>query len=198
MARVDTQAFGNRRHAYCIPDLVQLGKNDVRIRLDLTQPAHLAILRDRLDRTGAASLTEGEAEFGWIGGRPHEIVIPPRVQNITGPAVRRLVIGRPSPDRVTCRASFPGCTPSCTGIRNSRAILAHLAAGRDDRREQSLLLCTAMMRAAGLDLYEQGDVWAWVAEHRPPEPAHLPDPGIGGPFTTDIRRLLTGEPTNPS
>jgi len=37
------------------------------------------------------------------------------------------------------------------------------------QRETSVLLCSAMMRAAGLDWYEQGDVWAKVAELRPPE-----------------------------
>ncbi|MFI1825400.1 thiopeptide-type bacteriocin biosynthesis protein [Streptomyces sp. NPDC020412] len=55
---------------------------------------------------------------------------------------------------------------------DSRGLLTHL---RDEggvvgghRREASLLLCTALMREAGLDWYEQGDVWARVAAHRPP------------------------------
>ncbi|AZK97092.1 MULTISPECIES: thiopeptide-type bacteriocin biosynthesis protein [Streptomyces] len=53
---------------------------------------------------------------------------------------------------------------------DSRGLLTHL---RDEhhpvgghRREISLLLCTALMRTAGLDWYEQGDVWARVAAHR--------------------------------
>ncbi|SMD23893.1 thiopeptide-type bacteriocin biosynthesis domain-containing protein [Lentzea albidocapillata] len=37
------------------------------------------------------------------------------------------------------------------------------------RRELSLLLCTTLMRAAGLEWYEQGDVWHRVAQER-----HLP------------------------
>ncbi|MER5863533.1 thiopeptide-type bacteriocin biosynthesis protein [Kitasatospora sp. NPDC002040] len=36
------------------------------------------------------------------------------------------------------------------------------------RRELALLLATALMRGAGLDWYEQGDVWATVADHRTP------------------------------
>jgi thiopeptide-type bacteriocin biosynthesis protein len=36
----------------------------------------------------------------------------------------------------------------------------------DRRRELSLLLCTCVLRATGLDWYEQGDVWARVAAHR--------------------------------
>ncbi|MEO5876680.1 MAG: lantibiotic dehydratase family protein, partial [Streptosporangiaceae bacterium] len=66
------QAFNDLKSNHRIPDLVQLGEDDVRIRLDLTEPAHLALLRGHLHRAGTATLTEGEAEFGWIGGRPHE------------------------------------------------------------------------------------------------------------------------------
>jgi thiopeptide-type bacteriocin biosynthesis protein len=35
------------------------------------------------------------------------------------------------------------------------------------RRTLSVLLCATLLRGAGLDWYEQGDVWARVAEHRP-------------------------------
>lgn len=54
------------------------------------------------------------------------------------------------------------------------------------QRELSMILCTAMLRTAGLDRYEQGDVWARAAAHRdPPNRAQvnrLHDP---------VRRLLT-------
>ncbi|GAA0407058.1 hypothetical protein Acor_51040 [Acrocarpospora corrugata] len=76
---------------------------------------------------------------------------------------------------------------------DSRSTLAHLADGGGDRRERSLVLCTAMMRAADLDLYEQGDVWARAAEHRPIHRANLPDRRTWAAFTADVRRLLTGE-----
>lgn len=57
------------------------------------------------------------------------------------------------------------------------------------RRETSLLLVTAMLRSAGLDWYEQGDVWDRVAGLRP----------LPGDVTTDnlaqtsagVHRLLT-------
>ncbi|MFG1928542.1 thiopeptide-type bacteriocin biosynthesis protein [Cryptosporangium sp. NPDC048952] len=46
----------------------------------------------------------------------------------------------------------------------------------DRRREISILLLSAMLRAAGLDWYEQGDVWARVAdEDRPLDPAPTPE-----------------------
>lgn len=58
---------------------------------------------------------------------------------------------------------------------DSRHLLEHLREAREHhRRELGLLLATQLMRAAGQDWYEQGDVWARVAEHRlsdqpPPE-----------------------------
>ncbi|MCG5220592.1 lantibiotic dehydratase [Streptosporangium sp. KLBMP 9127] len=68
--------FQEHRHARHIPDVVRFGDDDVLIRLDLTQGAHLALLRRHLDRTGRARLTEDGTDDGWIGGRPHEIVVP--------------------------------------------------------------------------------------------------------------------------
>jgi thiopeptide-type bacteriocin biosynthesis protein len=51
---------------------------------------------------------------------------------------------------------------------DSRSLLAYLQAqnGGGHRREMSLMLCSILTRSAGLDWYEQGDVWARVAEHR--------------------------------
>lgn len=51
--------------------------------------------------------------------------------------------------------------------RNILTSLAHLHEGPVRRRELSLLLCAALLQAAGLDWFEQGDVWAKVAKLRP-------------------------------
>ncbi|TDC08063.1 methyltransferase [Nonomuraea longispora] len=56
---------------------------------------------------------------------------------------------------------------------DSRHLLAHLATighrpEGNHRRELAILLCTALIRAAGQDWYEQGDIWARVAAHREP------------------------------
>jgi thiopeptide-type bacteriocin biosynthesis protein len=49
-----------------------------------------------------------------------------------------------------------------------------------------------MLRAAGLDWYEQGDVWARVAAHRPPSPdAEL---NSKDRLHTAVRRLITVDP----
>lgn len=58
-----------------------------------------------------------------------------------------------------------------------------------DRRELTMLLLTAMMRAAGLDWFEQGDVWARVVELR--LQTDLPDPALWGSFKISTHRLLT-------
>lgn len=52
---------------------------------------------------------------------------------------------------------------------DSRAILRLLAGNNTGlgRRELSLLLCSTLMNSAGLEWYEQGDVWHRVAHERP-------------------------------
>lgn len=81
--------------------------------------------------------------------------------------------------------------------RDSQHILAYL--GRENaspplnsqigRREVSILLCSLLMRGAGQEWYEQGDVWGRVAQNRstdhdiPPEQLHALEPAL--------RRLMT-------
>ncbi|KKD06494.1 methyltransferase, FxLD system [Streptomyces sp. WM6386] len=63
------------------------------------------------------------------------------------------------------------------------------------RRETAVLLASAMMRAAGLDWFEQGDVWAKVAALRPatapqpPEQATELAPAMQKLMTTDAHSL---------
>jgi protein-L-isoaspartate(D-aspartate) O-methyltransferase len=50
---------------------------------------------------------------------------------------------------------------------DSHHLLRHLTAARQDhRRELGLLLGTTLIRAAGQDWFEQGDIWTQVAAHR--------------------------------
>lgn len=80
--------------------------------------------------------------------------------------------------------------------QDSRHILSYrgsdcatASAGGDQRRELSILLCSILMRGAGQDWYEQGDIWARVTEHRclppdtPLERLHA--------MESDLRRLMT-------
>ncbi|HET9899375.1 MAG TPA: thiopeptide-type bacteriocin biosynthesis protein [Streptosporangiaceae bacterium] len=79
---------------------------------------------------------------------------------------------------------------------DSSHLLSYLSQCPADRRERSLILCTALMRAAAIDLNEQGDVWAKVLQHRaehiksPP----APDAPTWNGFTNDVHRLLLGTP----
>ncbi|MGH3808096.1 MAG: methyltransferase, FxLD system [Pseudonocardiaceae bacterium] len=71
---------------------------------------------------------------------------------------------------------------------DSRHLLAHLAQRRQDhRRELGLLLGTRLMRAAGQDWYEQGDIWARVAAHRADEHSPKPSPTM----VAAVQRLVT-------
>ncbi|MEU8178845.1 thiopeptide-type bacteriocin biosynthesis protein [Microbispora hainanensis] len=77
--------------------------------------------------------------------------------------------------------------------RDSRHILAravHLTPALG-RRETAILLSAVLMRAAGLDWYEQGDVWAKVAEHRPGESAWPPE--RQAELSQAMHRLLTAD-----
>lgn len=71
---------------------------------------------------------------------------------------------------------------------DSRHLLSHLREARTDhRRELGLRLASLLIRAAGQDWYEQGDIWAQVAAHRvtghppPQQPA----------TTAAVHRLVT-------
>jgi thiopeptide-type bacteriocin biosynthesis protein len=69
------EAWRRLRETYRIPAEVLLGGDDARIRLDLDEPAHPALLRGHLDRQRAAVLTEAGGQAGWFEGRSHEFVV---------------------------------------------------------------------------------------------------------------------------
>lgn len=76
---------------------------------------------------------------------------------------------------------------------DSRAILHHHgeSAPPIGRRELSILLCATFLRAAGLEWYEQGDVWHRVTLERAP-PGGLPAARIGALAET-VRPLLLAD-----
>lgn len=77
---------------------------------------------------------------------------------------------------------------------DSRHVLSYLATTDPTsrrRRELSILLYSAMLRAAGLDWYEQGDTWARVAEHR--ERPNLTTDELHS-LQDPVRRLMNVEP----
>ncbi len=62
------------------------------------------------------------------------------------------------------------------------------------RRELSLLLTTSMIRAAGLDHYELGDIWDKVSRHRPSAASTQLRPKL----VSAVRRLITVDTTRSS
>jgi thiopeptide-type bacteriocin biosynthesis protein len=77
---------------------------------------------------------------------------------------------------------------------DSNQLLTYLHSAPTDRRERSLILCTTLMRAAGLDFGEQGDVWARIAEQRAALLPAQPDTATWESFTSQARHLLLGDP----
>ncbi len=68
-------AWQQHRDQLRLPRDVLAGDDDVRLRLNLDEPAHLAILRSQLGRQDRTTITEAPGPAGWIGGRPAEIVL---------------------------------------------------------------------------------------------------------------------------
>lgn len=92
--------------------------------------------------------------------------------------------------------AFGGTTAMDTAHRLWHHDSRHLLTRSSDhtpgrQRELSIMLCATMMRAAGLDWYEQGDVWARVANHRDP-----PQPALVDSLLNAARRLLTVDPAS--
>ncbi|AFR07189.1 thiopeptide-type bacteriocin biosynthesis domain protein [Nocardiopsis alba ATCC BAA-2165] len=78
----------------------------------------------------------------------------------------------------------------CADTRHLMEFLAAAEGGPDRRKEVSLLLCHTLMRAAGLDRYEQGDVWDRVASTRPLHTAGPPPEKVHH----KVHRLLSVDP----
>lgn len=79
---------------------------------------------------------------------------------------------------------------------DSRHLLAYLTDTQPEpatrrRREMSILLASTMLRAGRLDWYEQGDVWAGVADHR--EPPEHPRADERRTLQANVRRLMSVE-----
>lgn len=91
-----TVALDRWRRRWNCPDVVELRDADRSLRLRLDEPAHVAILHAHLRRAGDAVLIEvaDHTDFGWIGGRAHEIVIPLFTTRpaMTSPLTRRLSV----------------------------------------------------------------------------------------------------------
>lgn len=78
--------------------------------------------------------------------------------------------------------------------QDSRHVLTYLSRGGAagpavGRKELAILLCSRLFRAAGQDWYEQGDIWARVAENR--RPPQQPPPEKVHSLQRAMRKLMT-------
>ncbi|MFJ6138264.1 lantibiotic dehydratase [Kitasatospora sp. NPDC092286] len=146
-------ALARLRERRLLPDHLDLGDGDRRLRLDLAERHHRQLLRAHVDQRGRAILREAPAPgaLGWIGGRAHEIVIP--LVSTREPA--RL----PVPQRPAAPA--PGRTPGAAGAGWAYAkVYAHPA------RHLDLLARLPDLTTA------LGDTPWWFIRYRDPDP-HL-------------------------
>ncbi|GAA1414337.1 methyltransferase, FxLD system [Catellatospora coxensis] len=75
---------------------------------------------------------------------------------------------------------------------DSRHLLHQPGDGGLGRRETTVLLCSALLRAAGLDWYEQGDVWGRFAQERSDVDTSLPPEAAGrARLIRSMRKLMT-------
>lgn len=68
-------AWQRHHHQRHLPQHILLGGDDVRLRLDLDNHAHLALLREHLDRHAHTVITEAPGPAGWIDNRPAELLL---------------------------------------------------------------------------------------------------------------------------
>ena len=83
----DCELTGWRAITGC-PATVSVGSGDQCLGINLDLPAHRVLLRDYLTRYHIAVLRQAPAGAGWIGDRPHEIVIPLAATGSPVPAPR--------------------------------------------------------------------------------------------------------------
>ncbi|SCF48747.1 thiopeptide-type bacteriocin biosynthesis domain-containing protein [Micromonospora matsumotoense] len=133
------------------PAAVWLGVGDQTLGLDLHEPAHRAVLRDHLTREPTALLRVIPEGNGWIGGHPHEIVIP---LTATGPRPAAPRLSSPPVD-VRTHGDLPG------GSHHYLKIYARPS-------EQTTILSSHLPRL----LAQRPDGSSWFLRHADPEP-HL-------------------------
>ncbi|GAB3175920.1 lantibiotic dehydratase [Myceligenerans halotolerans] len=81
------QELARWREQYMLPTAVLLAEDDRRLRLDLDASTDQDLLHTHLARHGSARLVEAPDPdaFGWLDGRPHEIVVPLATQQPSTP-----------------------------------------------------------------------------------------------------------------
>lgn len=103
------EEFTRWRERWNCPDVVELHYDHRSLRLNLDVDAHLALLRDHLEKHGHAVLTETESpdDLAWIGGHVHEIVMP--FARATSPAPN--LVNGPLPVVANSTVAHPPAAP---------------------------------------------------------------------------------------
>ncbi|MFK0173974.1 lantibiotic dehydratase [Streptomyces sp. NPDC090306] len=146
------RSLSSWRELVAAPRTVFLGDGDQRLRLDLADSSHRALLRAQVRRDGSAVLrADSAADAGWLDGRPHEVVIPLSTANSPVPAPRWL-------QALSETRTEPGRLPGCGG-----RFLVKLYARRD--RHTSILTSHLPHLLAALD----DEAKWWFLPYRDPD-----------------------------
>ncbi|MEV7869216.1 lantibiotic dehydratase [Streptomyces sp. NPDC088124] len=95
------------REMAAVPSTVYLGDGDQRLRLDLSEPSHRALLHTQMRRDATAVLrAESAADAGWADGHSHEVVIP---LSTTIPPAKAPYWLHTAPVAVREHGRLPGC-----------------------------------------------------------------------------------------
>ncbi|MEV6527105.1 lantibiotic dehydratase [Longispora sp. NPDC051575] len=123
-----------------LPETVQIGTGDQRLRLYLNRAVDRAVLRAHLDAAaGPVTVVEaaGSGLFGWLDGRISEIVFPLATTAPPGPAPAALAPGTSWPPPGPAGAKMPGsgvlsarlvCDPGVMALLVTRALPVLLTA----------------------------------------------------------------------
>ncbi|GAA1614025.1 lantibiotic dehydratase [Catellatospora bangladeshensis] len=106
-----------------VPGRVEVGRGDQLLRLDLDQARDRAVLHQYARGRSSLTLTEAPArhDFGWLGGRAHEVVIP--LISTAAPS--------PTPQVLTSRAPLPMVTVRDLVLPGDGILLAKLYGPRE-------------------------------------------------------------------
>ncbi|MFJ6777061.1 methyltransferase, FxLD system, partial [Kitasatospora sp. NPDC091257] len=155
-----TPALDHAQNSGTLEGWWYMHKNGLRLRYRATDS--VPVITALLDTLAEAGLVEGWAT----------VVYEPEIEAFGGPEAMEIAhrLFHTDSRHLMTRAAKP--EPPALG-----------------RTETFVALVSAMLRSAGLDWYEQGDVWAKFAAERPAPPALAPERAAA--LTTAMRRLMT-------
>ncbi|GLZ16440.1 hypothetical protein Acsp04_66750 [Actinomadura sp. NBRC 104425] len=160
-----TAALKEWRRRWRTPAVVEMREDDRALRLDLNEPAHVAVLRDHLHRAGHAVLVEAHdpAGDGWLHGHAHQVAAV--MLSTRPPMPSPLAEGRELVTVTNTHGQLPGAP-------NARWLSAKLYAPPDLYTQIIATHLPTLLEELADTLGRQPDCW-WLRYRDPTDPDHL-------------------------